>query len=46
MMNAQYDLQVRKMHGDFKAGIEQLTSVSEVRAIFLGTRRYGDRFEQ
>lgn len=40
-MNTQYDLQVRKMHGDFKAGIVQLTTVSGIRAIFLGTRRSG-----
>ena len=42
-MNAQYELQVRKMHGDFKAGLEQLVSVSGVRAIFLGTRRSGSQ---
>jgi hypothetical protein len=40
-INTQYDLQVRKMHGDFKAGIVQLTTVSGIRAIFLGTRRSG-----
>ena len=38
-MDAHYMLQVRKMHGDFKAGLEQLVTASSIRAIFLGTRR-------
>ena len=38
-MDARYALDVHKVHGDFKGGIERLTAASGIRAIFLGTRR-------
>ena len=35
----QYGLQLQQLHGDFKQGIQQLTSCSGIKGIFLGTRR-------
>ena len=39
-MDTRYELHVQSMHGDFKAGVEQLVHKQGTKAIFLGTRRY------
>jgi FAD synthetase len=44
-MNVQYALNVVFLQGDFKVGIEQLTSTSNIRAIFLGTRRQANHLD-
>lgn len=44
-MDAHYGLQLKLLHGDFKAGLEHLVNVSGIHAIFLGTRRYTDDLE-
>lgn len=38
-MDAHYGLHLQTMHGDFKAGVEELVNARGIKAIFLGTRR-------